>query len=474
MASTVRPGAPPPGEASASGREQAAGGRVAPRALAVAAGPVLRQVLTGRDVTPGWRSPQARRWALAAGWAGWALVAASVLLAASHGAVSHGSRPVWIAVEIVVGGAIAAAPRWPLLAWRIAWLGVLVTPLIPGQSHADAGKYIILAVATSVAGLRYPRRVLWTMTVLTLIPVWIWTGPDWVYPAVNSGLFAALVVLDLGGRWRRDRRALAAQTERAARQSAVAERETERAEQETARRAVLEERARIAREMHDVVAHRMSLIAVQAETAPFRLAGVEEPVRAEFAALSAAARQALAEMRGLLGVLRDSDPGARPELGPQPRLADLPELIEGTRRAGATVSFSMDGAGALTPGARPVEDIAVPDGVGLCAYRIVQESLSNAGRHAPGAAINVTVEAKHGFVRISVVNEPPTGQPRDNGTGRGHGLAGMRERVALLGGSLQAGPEAGGGFAVRAVLPCGDEPAGLLAVRARGDVGEER
>jgi signal transduction histidine kinase len=387
--------------------------------------------------------------------------------------VSRGSRPGWLAVEIVVGGAVAIAPRWPLLAWRIAWLGVLVTPLIPGQSHADAGKYIILAVATSVAGLRYPRRVLWTMTVLTLIPVWIWTGPDWVYPAVNSGLFAALVVLDLAGRWRRDRRALAAQTEHAASQAALAERETARAEQETARRAVLEERARIAREMHDVVAHRMSLIAVQAETAPFRLVGVEEPVRAEFAALSEAARQALAEMRGLLGVLRGTDPGARPELGPQPRLADLPELIEGARRAGATVRFSMDGAGALPHEALPIDDIAVPDGVGLCAYRIVQESLSNAGRHAPGAAISVTVEAKQGSVRITVINESSAaGQPGDNGTG--HGLAGMRERVALLGGSLQAGPEAGGGFAVRAVLPWGDDhscpPAGL----PREDVRERR
>ena len=306
MASTARPGGPALARPARQPAKRAAGNREEPpteglitargaerdpcrrvalpgmragsRALALAAGQGLRQVLAGRDAAPRWRSARVRRWALAVGWAGWALVAASVLLAASHGAVSHGSRTGWIAVEIVVGGALAVAPRWPLLAWRIAWLGVLVTPLIPGQSHADAGKYIILAVATSVAGLRYPRRVLWTMTVLTLIPVWLWTGPDWVYPAVNSGLFAALVVLELAGRWRRDRRALAAQTERAARQAAVAERETERAEQEIARRAVLEERARIAREMHDVVAHRMSLIAVQAETAPFRLAGVEAPV----------------------------------------------------------------------------------------------------------------------------------------------------------------------------------------------------
>jgi signal transduction histidine kinase len=460
VAITARPDEPGPGPA---------------RAFAVAAGQGLLQVLAGPDTAPAWRSARARRWAFAAGWAGWALVAVSVVLEASHGVVSRGSRAEWVAVEIVVGSAFAVVPRWPLLAWRIAWLGVLFTPLVPSQSHADAGKYVFLAVAIAVAGLRYPRRTLWTMTALALIPIWIWTGPDWVYPAVDTGLFIALaVMIDLAGRSRRDRAALAAQTERAARQAELAERETVRAEQETARRAVLEERARIAREMHDVVAHRMSLIAVQAETAPFRLTGMEAPVRAEFAALSEAARQALAEMRGLLGVLRASDPAARPELGPQPRLADLPGLIDGARRAGAVVSFSLDGAWARPdtrpdarpdsePETRPAGGIAVPDGVGLCAYRIVQESLSNAGRHAPGAAISVTVAAKHGSVRVDVVNEPSgADRPRDNGTGpgQGHGLAGMRERVALLGGSLAAGPEAGGGFAVRAVLPWGDEGEG--------------
>jgi signal transduction histidine kinase len=105
----------------------------------------------------------------------------------------------------------------------------------------------------------------------------------------------------------------------------------------------------------------------------------------------------------------------------------------------------------------------------------VQESLSNAGQHARGAAISVTVEAKPGSVRVNVVNEPAAAdQPRDNGTGHGHGhgLAGMRERVALLGGSLQAGPEAGGGFTVRAVLPWGGDPSGTSATLPPGDVGE--
>jgi signal transduction histidine kinase len=217
----------------------------------------------------------------------------------------------------------------------------------------------------------------------------------------------------------------------------------------------------------------MSMIAVQAETAPYRLAakpgaagpaGLPEPVSEEFAALGQAAREALIEMRRLLGVLRtpdnskkrDSAPAAA--LAPQPRLDDVPELVAAACRAGAAVSLQMPGNGAKLPAS-----------VGLTAYRIVQESLSNAARHAPGARISVTVEETPPYVRINVTNEPPaTGQPDADGTGEprqpreprqpgengqhGHGLDGMRERVALLGGQLRAGPEPDGGFAVRAVL----------------------
>jgi signal transduction histidine kinase len=248
------------------------------------------------------------------------------------------------------------------------------------------------------------------------------------------------------GAWRRDRRQLGAQTR-------LTERQRER-------NAVLEERARIAREMHDVVAHHMSMIAVQAETAPYRLAaepggsGLPEPVREEFAALSQAARDALTDMRALLGVLRSPDASSTreggggdeggdggAELAPQPRLDDVPDLVAGARRKGARVTLQM-----------PDNSKKLPQGVGLTVYRIVQESLSNAARHAPGAAISVVVEQEPPYVRITVKNDPPaTRQPRTDGTG--HGLTGMRERVALLGGQLRTGPEPDGGFAVRAVLP---------------------
>jgi signal transduction histidine kinase len=405
----------------------------------------LAEVLTGRDPAPAWRSAATRRAAVALGWLSLAAIVVPVttvvLLARRNDAsVPHGPAVLgWLAVGFAVAAALPLAPRHALLAWRLAWLGVGVTPLIPGQSRADGGYYAVLAVTLAVAGLRYGPRHLWWMTALSLIPVWAWTGPDLVYPAVNTGWLVLLALaVSAVAYWRRDRQALA--------------RQTENAEREHERNAVLTERARIAREMHDVVAHHMSMIAVQAQTAPYRLAdgaALPEPVLKEFAALSEAARQALTEMRRLLGVLRsdsDSDGGAAERI-PQPRLEDLPDLVEVARRAGANVTLSMS-----------PRTVPVPPGVGLCAYRIVQESLSNAGRHAPGAAISVVVREEPLTVRVKVTNGPATASPPRAG-GTGHGLAGMRERVAVLGGTLDAGPEADGGFAVRAVLPAG-EPAG--------------
>jgi len=208
---------------------------------------------------------------------------------------------------------------------------------------------------------------------------------------------------------------------------------------------VLEERARIARELHDVVAHHMSLVAVRAETAPYRLAGLDDAVRGEFGSLSETAREALSDMRRLLGVLRYDQPAGR---SPQPRLSDLPELIETSRKAGVPVRLAAPPA------------LEVPSGVGVCAYRIVQESLSNAGRHAPGAAVTVTVDHDVDAVLLRVANGPA--EPVDlveigagPAPGPGHGLTGMRERVALLGGSLSAGPSPDGGFVVSALLPIG-------------------
>jgi signal transduction histidine kinase len=359
--------------------------------------------------------------------------------------------------------------RYALMAWGIAFLAVLFTPLIPGQNRVDTAYYMLLAVTFAVAGFRYGPRYAWGLWAAMLLPVWLWTGSHLVYPLVDTGWLALLaLVLHAVWLWRRDRSELAAQTalaEREGERSALLEKQSAVLEKHRAaleqRGAVLAERARIAREMHDVVAHHLSMVAVQAETAPYRVPDLSETAQREFAALSAAAREGLTEMRRLLGVLRSDTGGAAPKadnsnrrgsaLTPQPCLDDIPALIETARRAGAQVTADVRDS---VPG--------TPASVGLAAYRIVQESLSNAARHAPGTRVSVVIEQEPSSVRITVVNEPPTdpslvGHGLPAGRGPGHGLTGMRERAELLGGELAAGPEPGGGFAVRALLPLGDD-----------------
>jgi signal transduction histidine kinase len=258
------------------------------------------------------------------------------------------------------------AARYPMLAWRIGWLALLLAPLVPAAWWGDwpwgPGQIFAMLGVFCLAGIRQQRPELWWMWALTLIPWWLWLAgtADPNGPAAATVVFTAVVIAadNIGSRLR-VQYALAAQTERA--------------EDERARRAVLEERTRIARELHDVVAHHMSLIAVRAETAPYRLTGLPESARDEFGSLSEVAREALAEMRRLLGVLRHDGPA---DLAPQPELADLPSLVDTARRAGLSVQLSA-----------PAALDHVPAGVGLCAYRIVQESLSNASQHAPGAAV---------------------------------------------------------------------------------------
>ena len=407
--------------------------RGAARAAAGRAWHGLVQVLTGPDPPPvwRWRSPRERRAAYAA-----LGVATLALCVVNLGGIATLGQ-LLLAAPVVAPLPLAA--RYPMLAWRIGWLALLLVPLVPADWHGGwpwgAGQILALLGAFCLACIRLQRPALWWMWALSLIPWWLWLAadvPDLNGPAGATFVFTAVAVaVDSVGSRLRSQRALADQTERT--------------EAERARRAVLEERARIARELHDVVAHHMSLIAVRAETAPYRLTGLSEPVRAEFGALSEVAREALAEMRRLLGVLRHDQPAA---LAPQPQLADLPTLVDAARQAGVSVEMSA-----------PPALGRVPPGVGVCAYRIVQESLSNASQHAPGAAVTVTVGHDAGAVLLRVANGPggPAG-PSGNEHGPGHGLTGMRERVALLGGSLSAGPAPDGGFVVSAVLPLGETP----------------
>ena len=335
---------------------------------------------------------------------------------------------------------VLLAVRYPLLAWRLGYVIVLLVPLIPAEPRVSVVVAVALAVVFVAAGLLHERLVLWSMWTLMLAPVWIWLGPRPVVAALTmAALTVVTVALDARAATRKAGHALAEQVAQT--------------EHEEARRAVLEERARIAREMHDVVAHHMSMIAVQAETAPYRLSdlsGATTPSKltertvAEFTSLSAAARAALTDLRRVLGVLRSDEV---PERSPQPQLSDVPQLVEATRRAGVAVELSMS-----------IGDDYVPASVALCAYRIVQEALSNAGRHSPGSTVVIDIERDQRLIRLEVTNGPassatPTAVTQATERRKGHGLTGMRERVALLGGSLSAVPTQDGGYAVSATLP---------------------
>ncbi|WP_022888705.1 sensor histidine kinase [Agromyces italicus] len=228
------------------------------------------------------------------------------------------------------------------------------------------------------------------------------------------------------------------------------ERAVSAAEQE--RRVLVEERNRIARELHDVVAHGLSIIHVQATSAPYRVEGLSDAARTEFAEIADSARNAMTEMRQLLSVLRSAE--AEAETAPQPGLGELPALVGSVERAGVPVTLDLDAA--------------LPSGglAGTAAYRIVQEALSNVVRHAPGAATHVSVELLGDDLVVAVENEPPPapaeGEPAGGAepaerTGGGHGLVGIDERAALLGGRAEHGPRPGGGYRVLATLPLGSD-----------------
>lgn len=226
-------------------------------------------------------------------------------------------------------------------------------------------------------------------------------------------------------------------------------REREHSALEESRRALVEERTRIARELHDVVAHSMSVIQVQASTARYRLPEIGDVAASEFDDIAATARTSLAEMRRMLGVLRTEDQTA--ELAPQHGIDDIPTLVDSIRRAGVDVGLALEGGQAAASAGAAVQ---------IAAYRIVQEALSNAVRHSPGARVTVRVHADPGAIRIRVHNVAAPETPND--PSGGYGLRGMRERAELLGGSLRAGPDDDGSWTVDAVLPLTSDPSGSV------------
>ena len=259
---------------------------------------------------------------------------------------------------------------------------------------------------------------------------------EWL--TVGAMLFAgpALLAWVLGDSMRYRRAHYASLEDRAAR--------LERERDAQAQIAAAAERARIARELHDVVAHNVSVMVVQADGASYALGTDPDRAREALAAISATGRQALAEMRRLLGVLRREEEGGSSGRAPQPGIGELGELLDQARSAGLPVSFTVAG-----------EPRPVPSGAALAAYRIVQESLTNTRKHAgqvSSASVVLGYSPDSLVLTISDDGRGDLGGSAMPGA-PGHGLTGMRERVAMYGGSVAAGPRAGGGFEVVAVLP---------------------
>ena len=208
-------------------------------------------------------------------------------------------------------------------------------------------------------------------------------------------------------------------------------------QEERARRAVAEERARIARELHDVVSHAISVTVLQARGARRTLGVDEEQVRRALDAIEHTNTQALGDMRRLLAVLRDTESDR--DTTPQPSLARLDDLLTRARESGLTVELVTEGA-----------DRDVPPGVDLSAYRIIQEALTNVLKHAGPASVRVRLDYRPDALGVSVADD---GTATAAVNGAGHGLIGIRERVAVVGGEVTAGPRPGGGFEVTARLP---------------------
>jgi signal transduction histidine kinase len=207
-----------------------------------------------------------------------------------------------------------------------------------------------------------------------------------------------------------------------------------------ARDAVAAERARIARELHDVVAHSVSIIALQAGAAEALVESEPETAREHMASVRRTAHDALVEMRRLLNVLREDEPTYEP----MPGLADIDDLVLSAREAGLPVELRSEG-----------ELAGVPAGISLAVYRLVQESLTNVRKHAGTVPTRVLVRRSPNHVELVVENDPGLQRPGST-NGGGHGLLGMKERVRVYGGELDAHPDAAGGFVVRASIPVGD------------------
>jgi signal transduction histidine kinase len=343
--------------------------------------------------------------------------------------------PRWIiaAGYLLVGALVAVRRIWPFGAIVAAFAVTTVHVLAAGASEGLGGFVPVVILTYSVAAYAQRRQALAGL-VLVLVGLVLHE----VFDPLNASManLAGALVFDLaavaawlGGAYARTRRLYVAELrDRAER----AERERE----ERIRAATAGERTRIARDLHDVVAHAMSVIVVQAEAAEEVLGPESEPARQPLRRIQSVGREGLAEMRRLVGVLRQDTPA---EFAPQPGMAAADELLNHVRAAGLPVTVVVDGQ------PRPL-----PAGVDVSAFRILQEALTNTLRHAHATRAEVVVRYRDPL-ELEISDDGNGGQ--QPGAGDGHGLVGMRERVALYGGDLEVGSVDGRGFRVRATLP---------------------
>jgi signal transduction histidine kinase len=347
----------------------------------------------------------------------------------------HEPGPWFVVSVVVICAPIAVRRRWPITALTVSAIGIMVHVIV-GWPEGTLPLAALLLTATVGARCPLRRAVLGMVIVLVVITVIAVSDAPAIDAVGAVGVLAQSAAAWAIGIAFRNRRAAATAMLREAEERAEAERER-------AARLLAEERVHIAQELHDIVAHSLSVIAVQAGAGAHVLAQRPEQALAALASISATSRGALGEMRRLLGVLRDSD-GAR-TLVREPGVGDLPQLVDVVRAAGLPVALHVEGSGG-----------PVLPGVGLAAYRVVQEALTNVIKHARSPSrVDVNVRHLAGSLTVEVVDDgrqddvPPV-QRMD---GSGHGLVGMRERVGLCAGELSVGPMAGGGYRVAATFP---------------------
>ena len=329
-----------------------------------------------------------------------------------------GSRAVLVPTALAMTLPLALRRRWPLATLVVVFGAAALQELLSTPPDGIAGIAAPLIAAYSVAA--YSER----LPAIAGLTAALGLSLTW---GAGDAAFAAVLI---GGAWGAGR---------------IVRRQTflldalARDQEARERAAIADERARLARELHDVVAHGVSTIVVQAEAGEAMLERDPERARQAFVAITGSGRQALGELRRMLGLLRSAEGEAA--LDPQPGLSQLHALVEQVRAVGLPVDLTVEG-----------EPRPLPAGVDLSAYRIVQEALTNTLKHARPARARVTVRYRSDDVELEVVDD---GRGSTNGSRDGHGIAGMRERVRLYGGVLEAGGRAEGGFSVRARLPVG-------------------